>query len=98
MSKRGKNYQAASAKMDRDQRYGLLEAMTLVKGTSATKFDGTVDIAVRLGVNPRHADQMVRGAVVMPHGTGKSVRVAVFAKGDKAQEAKDAGADRKSVV
>jgi large subunit ribosomal protein L1 len=93
MSKRGKNYQAATSKIDRDGRYGLLEAVTLVKETSATKFDGTVDMAVRLGVNPRHADQMVRGAVVLPHGTGKSVRIAVFAKGDKAQEAKDAGAD-----
>ncbi|MGB0590951.1 MAG: 50S ribosomal protein L1 [Myxococcota bacterium] len=93
MSKRGKHYQSAASKIDRDSRYGLQEAMTLVKETSSTKFDGTVDIAVRLGVNPRHADQMVRGAVVLPHGTGKSVRIAVFAKGDKAQEAKDAGAD-----
>ena len=93
MSKRGKHYQSAASKIDRDGRYGLLEAMTLVKENSSTKFDGTVDIAVRLGVNPRHADQMVRGAVVLPHGTGKSVRIAVFAKGDKAQEAKDAGAD-----
>ena len=93
MSKRGKHYQSAASKIDRDGRYGLQEAMTLVKENSSTKFDGTVDIAVRLGVNPRHADQMVRGAVVLPHGTGKSVRIAVFAKGDKAQEAKDAGAD-----
>ena len=93
MGKRGKNYKAAAATIDRDQRYGLEEAMTLVKASSKTKFDGTVDIAVRLGVNPRHADQMVRGAVVLPHGTGKSVRIAVFAKGDKAKEAEAAGAD-----
>ena len=93
MGKRGKNYQAAAAKVDRDQRYGLEEAMTLVKDGSSTKFDSTVDIAVRLGVNPRHADQMVRGAVVLPHGTGKSVRIAVFAKGEKAKEAEAAGAD-----
>ena len=93
MGKRGKNYQAAAATIERDQRYGLQEAMTLVKTSSKTKFDGTVDIAVRLGVNPRHADQMVRGAVVLPHGTGKSVRIAVFAKGEKAKEAQEAGAD-----
>ena len=70
MGKRGKNYQAAADKIDREHRYGLQEAMTFVKEGSVTKFDGTVDIAVRLGVNPRHADQMVRGAVVLPHGTG----------------------------
>ena len=93
MGKRGKNYQAAAATIERDQRYGLQEAMTLVKTSSKTKFDGTVDIAVRLGVNPRHADQMVRGAVVLPHGTGKSFRIAVFAKGEKAKEAQEAGAD-----
>lgn len=93
MSKRGKNYLAAAAKISSAKRYGLEEAMTLVKETSATKFDGTVDLVVRLGVNPRHADQMVRGAVVLPHGTGKSVRIVVFAKGPKAQEALDAGAD-----
>ena len=67
--------------------------MALVKETSTAAFDGTVDIAIKLGVNPRHADQMVRGAVVLPHGTGKSVVVAVFAKGDKAKEAEAAGAD-----
>jgi len=93
MGKRGKNYKAANATIDRDKRYGLEEAMNIIRETSKTKFDGTVDIAVRLGVNPRHADQMVRGAVVLPHGTGKSVRIAVFAKGEKAKEAQEAGAD-----
>ena len=93
MRKRGKKYQEAAAKIDRGQRYGLDDAMALVKETSTAAFDGTVDIAIKLGVNPRHADQMVRGAVVLPHGTGKSVVVAVFAKGDKAKEAEAAGAD-----
>jgi large subunit ribosomal protein L1 len=93
MSKRGKKYQEAAAKIDRKQRYGLEDAMTLVKEASTTKFDGAVDMAIKLGVNPRHADQMVRGAVVLPHGTGKTVVVAVFAKGDKAKEAEEAGAD-----
>ena len=93
MRKRGKKYQEGAAKIDRQKRYGLKEAMTLVKETSTAAFDGTIDMAIRLGVNPRHADQMVRGAVVLPHGTGKSVVVAVFAKGDKAKEAEEAGAD-----
>lgn len=91
--KRGKKYQDAAAKIDRQQRYGIEDAMALIKETSITKFDGTVDMAIKLGVNPRHADQMVRGAVVLPHGTGKSVVVAVFAKGEKAKEAEEAGAD-----
>lgn len=89
----GKKHRAMAEKVSRDNRYSLSEAVALVKSTSYTKFDGTVECAVRLGVNPRHADQMVRGAVVLPHGTGKSVRVAVFAKGDKAREAEEAGAD-----
>jgi len=93
MPKRGKNYAALASNIDRNTRYDLEEAVKLVKGPKQTKFDATVDIAVRLGVNPRHADQMVRGAVVLPHGTGKSVRVVVFAKGDKAREAEQAGAD-----
>lgn len=93
MSKRGKAYVAASAKIDRDKKYDLEEAVTLLKSGHTAKFDSTVDLAVRLGVNPRHADQMVRGAVVLPHGTGKTVRVVVFAKGDKAKEAEEAGAD-----
>jgi len=93
MSKRGKAYEAAAAKIDRDKKYSLDEAVSLVKSGHSAKFDSTVDLAVRLGVNPRHADQMVRGAVVLPHGTGKTVRVVVFAKGDKAKEAEEAGAD-----
>jgi len=79
--------------VDRAERYTLDEAVALVKDTANAKFDETVDLAVRLGVNPRHADQMVRGAVVLPHGTGQTVRVLVFAKGDKAKEAEEAGAD-----
>lgn len=93
MANRGKKYREAAAKIDREQRYDLEAAVKLVKDSGSRKFDETVDIAVRLGVNPRHADQMVRGATVLPHGTGKSVRVAVFAKGDKAREAEEAGAD-----
>jgi large subunit ribosomal protein L1 len=83
----------ALKKFDRQQRYRIDEALKLVKEMAFAKFDETVDIAVRLGVNPKHADQMVRGAIVLPHGTGKSVRVAVFAKGEKEKEALDAGAD-----
>jgi large subunit ribosomal protein L1 len=93
MSKRGKAYKAAAEKIDRDKKYSLDEAVTLLKTGHSAKFDSTIDLAVRLGVNPRHADQMVRGAVVLPHGTGKTVRVVVFAKGDKAKEAEEAGAD-----
>jgi large subunit ribosomal protein L1 len=93
MRKRGKKYRESAAKVDRQQKYELEEAVKLVKDANFTKFDGTVELAVRLGVNPRHADQMVRGAVVLPHGTGKEVRVVVFAKGEKAKEAEDAGAD-----
>lgn len=93
MKKRGKKYRAVAEKVDRDLKYEIADAAKLVKETSPTKFESTVEMAVRLGVNPRHADQMVRGAVVLPHGTGKSVRVVVFAKGDKAREATEAGAD-----
>lgn len=93
MGKRGKQYREMAEKLDSSRRYELAEAMELVKETSFAKFDATVELAVKLGVNPRHADQMVRGAVVLPHGTGNTVRVAVFAKGEKAQEARDAGAD-----
>jgi len=89
----GKNFKNASAKVDRTKRYLLEEACKLLPETKVAKFDESVDIAVRLGVDPKHADQMVRGAVVLPHGTGKSQRVIVVAKGDKANEAKAAGAD-----
>jgi len=93
MAKVGKKFQAALAKVDRNKRYGVDEAVALVKQTANRKFDETVDVAIKLGVDPKHADQMVRGAVVLPHGIGKTVRVAVFAKGDKAKEAEAAGAD-----
>lgn len=93
MPKRGKRYLALVKKIDRENRYELDEAVKLVKETSYAKFDSTVEVAIKLNVNPRHADQMVRGAVVLPHGTGKTVRVLVFAKGDKAREAQEAGAD-----
>jgi len=89
----GKKYKSAVAKVDRAKRYSLEEACKLLPGTKVAKFDESVDIAVRLGVDPKHADQMVRGAVVLPHGTGKTQRVAVVAKGDKANEARAAGAD-----
>ena len=93
MAKSGKNYLANRAKVDSEKKYSLVEAVELLKSFSSKKFDEGVDIAVRLGVDPRHADQMVRGAVVLPHGTGKSARVVVFAKGEKELEARDAGAD-----
>jgi large subunit ribosomal protein L1 len=89
----GKKYRGAAAKVDRSKKYSLQDACTLLPQTKVAKFDESVDIAVRLGVDPKHADQMVRGAVVLPHGTGKSQRVAVVAKGDKANEARAAGAD-----
>lgn len=93
MGKRGKNYRGAREKINETTRYTLEEAVELVIGASYAKFDETVDIALRLGVDPRHADQMVRGAVVLPHGRGKQVRVLVFAKGEKEKEALEAGAD-----
>lgn len=93
MSKVGKQQSAAKAKVDRTVTYGVSEAVDLVKDAAFAKFDETVDVTVRLGVDPRKADQMVRGAVVLPNGLGKTVRVLVFAKGEKAQEAQDAGAD-----
>ena len=93
MPKPGKKYTKAAAKVDRTMRYTLADACKLLPDTKVAKFDESVDIAVRLGVDPKHADQMVRGAVVLPHGTGKTMRVAVIAKGDKAKDAKDAGAD-----
>jgi large subunit ribosomal protein L1 len=93
MPKTAKKLKVALDKVDRSRNYGLNEAIELVKSASYTKFDETVDVAVRLGVDPRHADQMVRGAVVLPNGLGKDVRVLVFAKGEKEKEARDAGAD-----
>jgi large subunit ribosomal protein L1 len=91
--KRSKTYRAAAEKIDQDRIYTPLEAVRLAKETSPTKFDATVEVALRLGVDPRKADQMVRGTVNLPHGTGKSPRVAVFASGAKADEATAAGAD-----
>ena len=89
----GKRFQAAASKVDRTRQYSVAEAVGLVKQAAFAKFDETVDVAVNLGVDPRHADQVVRGTVVLPHGTGKSVRVLVIAQGDKAKEAEAAGAD-----
>ena len=93
MATMGKKYRAAAAKVEADRLYDAPQAVELVKQTSYTKFDSTVDVAVRLGVDPRHADQVVRGTVVLPHGTGKSVRVLVIAQGDRAKDAEAAGAD-----
>lgn len=93
MAKRGKRHTEAREKVDRSQSYELHEALQLVKSLGAAAFDECVEMAVRLGVNPRHADQMVRGSVVLPHGVGKEQRVVVFAKGDKEREALEAGAD-----
>jgi large subunit ribosomal protein L1 len=89
----GKNYIESIKLVDKNALYSPAEAMELVVKTAKAKFDETIDLAVRLGVDPRHADQQVRGAVVLPHGTGKAVKVLVFAKGEKAKEAEAAGAD-----
>jgi len=93
MAEHGKRYQDLAKLVDRTRVYPIGEAIALAKETSTVKFDPTVEAHLRLGVDPRHADQMVRGTVVLPHGTGKIVRVAVFAQGEKAQEALRAGAD-----
>ncbi len=93
MSNRGKKYIEARQKIEVGKRYPVQEAVALVVATARAKFDETVDAALRLGVNPAHADQMVRGSVVLPHGLGKTVRVLVFAKGEKEKEALEAGAD-----
>jgi len=93
MARHGKKYLEASKLVDRDQVYQPLEAVELAKQTTTVAFDASIELHLRLGVDPRHADQMVRGTVVLPHGTGKVVRVAVFAQGEKAQEALRAGAD-----
>ncbi len=89
----GKHIKASKGKVDRNVTYQVDEALALVKETSFAKFDESVDVSVKLGVDPRKADQMVRGAVVLPNGLGKTIRVLVFAKGEKAQEAQEAGAD-----
>ncbi|MDT9688560.1 50S ribosomal protein L1 [Streptomyces sp. P9(2023)] len=91
--KRSKALRSADAKIDRERNYAPLEAVRIAKDTAATKFDGTVEVAFRLGVDPRKADQMVRGTVNLPHGTGKTARVLVFATGDRAEAAVAAGAD-----
>lgn len=93
MAREGKRIREARGNLERERHYAAPEAIKLVKGAAKTKFDETVEVAINLGVDPRHADQMVRGVVSLPNGTGKSVRVAVFAKDDKAEEAKAAGAD-----
>jgi large subunit ribosomal protein L1 len=93
MAKKGKKYLEAIKKIDPEKKYTLEEGVALLKEASYANFDETIDIAVRLGVDPRKADQMVRGSVSLPHGTGKTVRVVVFAKGEKEKEAQDAGAD-----
>lgn len=93
MAKRGKRYQVAAEKIDREKLYGPVEGFRLLKDTVTVSYDASVDLAARLGIDPRKADQMVRGSVPLPHGTGKDVRVAVFAEGPKATEATEAGAD-----
>jgi len=93
MPRRGKRYIEAAKKIDRLKKYTFKEAIELSTDSSYVKFDATVDMSIRLGVDPRHADQMVRGTVSLPHGIGKSVRVVVFAKGEKEKEALEAGAD-----
>lgn len=93
MATQGKKYREAAAKVEAGREYAAQDAVSLVKQTSYVKFDATVDVAVRLGVDPRHADQVVRGTVILPHGTGKSVRVLVVAQGDRAKDAEAAGAD-----
>ena len=93
MPKHGKKYREAAAQVDKSRLYSPQEAIALLKKISYSAFDGTVEVHMRLGVDPRHADQMVRGTAVLPHGTGRTVRVLVFAQGDKAREAEEAGAD-----
>ncbi len=93
MPKRGKKYNSVAVNIDRLNKYNFFEAIQLALDSKVAKFDETVDIAVKLGVDPRHADQMVRSTVALPHGVGKTVRVLVFAKGEKEKEALDAGAD-----
>ena len=93
MAHLAKRMKAALAGLDREQTYSVVDAVKFVKSGAKAKFNETIEIAMNLGVDPKHADQMVRGVVALPHGSGKTMRVAVFAKGDKAKEAQDAGAD-----
>ena len=93
MGKSGRNYQGAAATVDRTKMYGPTEALSAVKSVAFAKFDETVEVSVHLGVDPRHADQIVRGTVVLPHGTGKTIRVLVIAQGEKLKEAEETGAD-----
>lgn len=93
MSKHGKKYLEAKKKIDREHYYDPLEAFQLLKEIAGASFDETAELSIRLGVNPKHADQQVRGAVVLPHGTGKELKLVVFAKGEKIKEAEEAGAD-----
>src|SRR4028118_1687568 len=96
MAKHGKKFRAAAEKVDRDKLYSPLQAAALAKETSTTSYDATVEVAMRLGVDPRKADQMVRGTVNLPHGTGKTARVLVFATGDRAAQARAAGGEREA--
>jgi large subunit ribosomal protein L1 len=93
MPKRGKKYLESRKKVNREAKYSLDEALELLKETGTAKFDETVEVAMRLGVDPKYPDQQVRGSVVLPNGTGRNVRVVVFAKGTKEKEAQEAGAD-----
>jgi large subunit ribosomal protein L1 len=93
MAKQGKNYRAAAEKVEAGVSYSPFQALTLIKEVAAAKFDETVEAHIRLGIDTRKADQQIRGSISLPHGTGKTVRVAVFAEGDKAREAEEAGAD-----
>src|ERR671930_1445740 len=93
MAQHGKRYRQARGTIDREQAYSQVEAIRMLKGFDGVKFDETVEVHFRLGLNVRHADEQLRGTLMLPHGTGKDVRVAVFAEGEKAREAEDAGAD-----
>ena len=93
MARHGKKFEAARAKVEPTKKYGIDDGLKLLEETKYSKFDETVDVAIRLGVDPRHSDQMVRGTVSLPNGTGKKIRILVFAKGEKEKEARDAGAD-----